>query len=412
MTADPTTATWLDLASHRGWLERHADHLLDFAAGSPLDGVGARLLDDDGRAVDDAPIHAYVTARMVHVHALGALLGRPGSAPLAAAAMSGLTGALHDDEHGGWFTRTDDGVPAAGKSCYDHAFVVLAAATATHAGIDGARELFDEAADTLLRRFWDDDAGRCLDGWDTAFREPEPYRGLNANMHAVEAMLAAEDVVGDGAWAERALRIGRFVVALAEAHDHRLPEHFDAGWNPLPAFNEDRPDDPFKPYGATVGHGFEWARLLVHLAHAPGTDPDDAYVTTAVQLFDRAAADGWAADGAPGFVYTTDWDGRPVVRQRFHWVAAEAIAAAAALHHQTGEARFARDYRRWWDHVATHHLDPVGGSWHHELDPDNRPASTVWPGKPDVYHALQATLVPRAPLHPMLGAALASGRLA
>ena len=47
--------------------------------------------------------------------------------------------------------------------------------------------------------------------------------------------------------------------------------------------------------------------------------------------FDRAVADGWDVDGAPGFVYTTDWSGRPVVSQRMHWVAAEAISAAAAL---------------------------------------------------------------------------------
>jgi hypothetical protein len=39
-------------------------------------------------------------------------------------------------------------------------------------------------------------------------------------------------------------------------------------------------------------------------------------------------------------------------------------------------------------------VDLDGGSWHHELDARNRPAHTVWEGKPDVYHAYQAAILP------------------
>jgi hypothetical protein len=35
----------------------------------------------------------------------------------------------------------------------------------------------------------------------------------------------------------------------------------------------------------------------------------------------------------------------------------------------------------------------------------------VWEGKPDTYHALQATLIPRLPLAPALASALAAGLL-
>ena len=38
--------------------------------------------------------------------------------------------------------------------------------------------------------------------------------------------------------------------------------------------------------------------------------------------------------------------------------------------------------------------------------PDNRPAAGTWAGKPDVYHAFQATLVPRLPVWPPFAAAL------
>ena len=157
-------------------------------------------------------------------------------------------------------------------------------------------------------------------------------------MHAVEAMLAVADATDDDAWRRRAARIAGFVVDLAASYDGRLPEHFDSDWTPELDHNADQPADPFKPYGATVGHGLEWSRLLLTLDAAL---PDDRLLPTAELLFDRAVADGWEVDGAPGFVYTTDWSGRPVVPDRMHWVLAEALAAAAALHRRTGAKRSA-----------------------------------------------------------------------
>jgi mannose/cellobiose epimerase-like protein (N-acyl-D-glucosamine 2-epimerase family) len=117
--------------------------------------------------------------------------------------------------------------------------------------------------------------------------------------------------------------------------------------------------------------------------------------------------DGWAVDGEPGFVYTTDWDGTPVVRDRMHWVVTEAISAAAALHARFGSPQDANWYRIWWDYAATHLIDHEHGSWFHQLDASNVPTDTVWPGKPDLYHSLQATLTARLPLTPMLAPAVA-----
>lgn len=95
-----------------------------------------------------------------------------------------------------------------------------------------------------------------------------------------------------------------------------------------------------------------------------------------------------------------------------HWVAAEAVSAAAALHAATGEARFDAWYTTWWEYVGAHHLDREGGSWWHELGTDNEVSRTVWAGKADIYHAVQATLIPRLPLAPALAPALAAGLLA
>jgi mannose/cellobiose epimerase-like protein (N-acyl-D-glucosamine 2-epimerase family) len=64
----------------------------------------------------------------------------------------------------------------------------------------------------------------------------------------------------------------------------------------------------------------------------------------------------------------------------------------------------------WWAVAQRRFIDPGDGSWQHELDPSDRPASTVWDGKPDVYHALQATLIPRFPIAPSLAASLRAAR--
>lgn len=402
------------LTPHRTWLDAEARRLLAFGAEAALPSGGAAYLDADGRPDPAQGVQTWITARTVHSYSLGHLLGWPGAAEVADAALAGLTGALRDAEHGGWFhavTATGEPDADTGKTCYDHAFVMLAAASATVAGRPGARELLAEATDVYLRRFWDEEAGRPVDAWDVSFTTCDPYRGLNSTMHSVEAMLTVADAVDDAAeaaaWRDRAARAAAFVVELAREHDGRLPEHFGPDWAPDLELNRDRPDDQFKPYGATPGHGLEWSRLLLHLeAVCPGP-----WLDTAVALFDRAVADGWSADGADGFVYTTDWRGTPVVRTRMHWVVAEAIAAASALHTRTTQERFADLYSTWWDYADRYLIDLDHGSWHHELDAQNRPTATVWPGKPDVYHALQATLIPRLPLAPTLARAMAQGAL-
>jgi sulfoquinovose isomerase len=408
--AVPGNVSWLAVPSHRDWLQAHAASLLAFGRRTPVAGGGAAWLDDTGAPLPDRPIYTWLTARTVHVYALGHLLGIPGSRPIAETALAGLTGLLHDDDHGGWYPSVSpDGKPAPGKSCYDHVFVVLAGSSAVCAGLPGGADLLSDALGVFERRFWDERAGMCVDTWDTAFAELDPYRGMNANMHAVEALLAASDVTGEVVWRQRAERIAGFLVKTAERHRWRIPEHFDDQWRPELELNVDQPNDQFKPYGATVGHGLEWSRLLLHLEAAEGhSSGHQRWAAASQALFDRAVADGWARDGAPGFVYTTRWDGSPVVRDRMHWVAAEAIGAAAALSHRTGDDRYAELYATWWDYVAQYHLDPVHGSWLHQLNPQNEPDGTVWEGKADLYHAFQATLIPRLPLAPTLATALAA----
>ena len=407
------SSTWLDRPAHARWLEAEADRLLDFSRASRHPAGGFAWLDVSGRPGLDRPVELWITCRMTHVFALGHLMGRPGSGALVDHGLRALTGRFRDHAHGGWYAAVDaDGPTSREKSAYPHAFVVLAAASATCAGRPGAAGLLDEALDVLLTRFWDETHGMVVEEWDESFSTLDPYRGVNANMHTVEALLAAADATGDRSLLDKALRIvTRVVHELGPSHDWRLPEHFDEQWTPLLDYNLDTPAHPFRPYGATIGHWLEWARLALHLRAALGSTAPDWLLDDAVALFDASVREGWAVDGADGFVYTVDWAGTPVVRERMHWVAAEATATAAALHAATGDPAYDAWYATWWDHVAEVFLDPELGSWRHELDPQNRPSGVVWNGKPDTYHAVQATLIPRLPLTPTLAAALRDGLL-
>ena len=411
MTTGTDEVAWIGSAWHERWLEAETDRLLDFGRASRRPAGGFSRQADDGSPVE-GPLELWITCRMTHVYALGHLMGRPGCAALADHGIAAVADLFADVEHGGWFGEVDpDGVPlSTSKAAYPHAFVVLAASSAAAAGRPGAAALLAAALDVSERWFWDEAAGMVVEEWDRTFTVLDGYRGVNAAMHTVEAYLAAADVTEERVWLDRAVRVvARVVHGFAREGSWRLPEHFDEHWTARPDYHRDQPAHPFRPYGATVGHWFEWARLTLHARAALvalGDDPPPWMLEDATGLFDAAVREGWAVDGAPGFVYTVDWDGRPVVRQRMHWVAAEAIGAAAALHHATCDTRYDRWYRTWWDYVAEHVVDRVGGSWWHELAPDNTVSRITWDGKADLYHAVQATLVPRLPLAPSLATAL------
>ena len=216
-------------------------------------------------------------------------------------------------------------------------------------------------------------------------------------MHTVEAFLAAGDVIGDKKYHIRAGRIIDHVIGWAEDNNWRIPEHFTKEWVADLDCNRDRPDDPFKPYGATPGHGIEWARLITQWTLANcGEEKEklEKYLQAAEKLYTTAIKDGWNADGAPGIVYTTDWNGKPVVHDRMHWTLAEAINTSAVLYQVTGKEKYAKDYAAFMKYLDEVVMDHENGSWFHQLDEQNHLKGTVWPGKSDLYHALQSTLIP------------------
>ncbi|MCR5746564.1 MAG: AGE family epimerase/isomerase [Lachnospiraceae bacterium] len=386
----------IDTNENRLFLRDLRNTLLNFGQAFPSSGGGAYYLGDDGSPWKDRPRETWITSRMVHVYSMGELLGQPGSDSLADAGLKGLTGELKDDINGGWYAGiSSDGSILPDKQCYAHAFVMLAASSALLAKRPGADRLLSEAIETYDRFFWNEEEGLAADTYSTDFGTLSDYRGLNANMHSVEAFLALADVLNEEKYRNRAGRVIDRVIVWAENNKWRIPEHFTREWQPDLMLNREKPDDPFKPFGATPGHGIEWARLIVQWAvSAKEKAEQEQYIEAAEKLYDRAVKDAWYSDGEPGFCYTTDWEGVPVVHDRMHWTLAEAINTSAVLYRLTGNKRYAGDYSAYMKYLDEKVVDHKNGSWFHQLDRNNNVTGTVWPGKSDLYHAIQATLIP------------------
>lgn len=398
--------------------------LIDFASASACP-AGFGYLDAQGEVEASRPVELWITCRMTYVFALAELRGIPGAAELVEHGLDAIDGPFRDRDNGGWYSAlnapADPIAPLAGtrKEAYAHAFVILSTAAASLAGHERGRTLLDEALANQDAHWWEPSFGRVCNSWDCEWNECEPYRGLNANMHTVEAYLGAWDATGERVWLDRAREICRFVAELGARFGFRLPEHFKSDWTVAPDMFIENPADPFRPYGATPGHGFEWARLILHVRAALlaiGEMPGQWMLDVPRALVERADADGWDSEGTGGIVYTSDFDGRTVVDTRMHWVMCEAVNAAYALGRvdeergdEAGVAlnseRFAR-YLAW----ADQYLHEAPGRWIHELDTKGEVSHSVWDGKPDAYHVAQMLILARIDLAPGFAAALARGR--
>ncbi len=226
-------------------------------------------------------------------------------------------------------------------------------------------------------------------------------------MHLTEALMAAFEATGDNQYLRMAERIADLIVNRhARATGWRLPEHFDAGWN----LDMEYSGSPmFRPYGTTPGHWLEWARLLLQLWELGGRT--FAWLPEASRaLFLQAVGEGWDKEKG-GFYYTLEWSGAPRIRDRYWWPCCEGIGAAHVLRAVTGDPVFEDWYRRIWNFSAARFIDRINGGWHPQLDDALRPNADPFFGKPDIYHALQACLIPLLPATGSITRGLSQGVL-
>jgi mannose/cellobiose epimerase-like protein (N-acyl-D-glucosamine 2-epimerase family) len=349
-------------------------------------GIIAQLDERDGHVYDSRTKHLVANARAVHNFSVGTMLDGPVWCRTTAEwGLQSLSTHHWDDFHEGydWLLEGRDTVDAT-RYCYGHAFVLLAVARALQAGIDGARTELDRAFGVIEDRFWEERYGLCADQASEDWAHVESYRGLNANMHTLEALLAAYEATEEQVFLDRATAIADNIRSDdTDGMNDLLWEHYTSSWEPDFEYNRDQPTHQFRPWGYMAGHHAEWAKLLLVLHEH---QPEKSLVDRAEELFETAIDIGWD-DEYGGFYYTVDEDGDPVVNDKYSWAHTEAIGAAALL--GTYDESYLEWYDRLWEHAETNFVNPRHGNWYerltreHDRDDPNRNVA-VEPG----YHPL------------------------
>jgi mannose/cellobiose epimerase-like protein (N-acyl-D-glucosamine 2-epimerase family) len=380
---------------HRRWLLNEASRLFDFFGAASVNfGGGFHSLAADGSPLPSLPRELFATCRMVHCFAAGLVLGHPGADDIVDHGMTYLRKAHRDQTHGGYVWGIDDtGVVRGDKLAYGHAFVLLAAASAGEVGHPDAKALHDDVFEVIRSKFWEASAGAMQDEFRQDWSTFSDYRGQNSNMHTTEALMAASEAWGETECLRMAESIAERIINLnAREAGWVVPEHYRSDWT----VDRDYAGDPmFRPAGTTPGHALEWSRLLIQLWHLGG-QRHDWMPEAARGLFLTAVTKGWSAPRG-GFHYTLGWDSKPAMTNRFWWPATEGAAAAHSLGATLGDPVFETWYRRIWGALQRDFIDPAHGGWWAEVDGNGRPLESVFVGKPDIYHALGACLIPLLP---------------
>jgi len=343
---------------------------------------------DDGTIYDRRHRHLVSSTRFIFNYAMAAIeFGES-----AALSQEYLVAARHglrylrdvhrDPRTGGYAWTIRDGQPEDRTNhAYGVAFVLLAYATARKAGITEAAAWMEETWQLLEQRYWDADAGLYRDEADADWNFSS-YRGQNANMHMCEAMLAAYQASDEPRYLERALTLADHMTRrqaakvgglVSEQTAGLVWEHYDTDWHIDWDYHRDDPKHLFRPWGFQPGHQTEWAKLLLILEPLlleRGRE-ENWLLPTAMHLFDTALARAWDPEHG-GICYGFAPDGSVCDDDKYFWVQAESLAAAALLYARTGLAVYDDWYGKLWTYAWQHFVDHRYGAWYRILTGDNR----------------------------------------
>lgn len=344
---------------------------------------------DDGTVYDSSHRHLVSSTRFIFNYAMAACaFGEPDYLDAMRHGLAYLRDVHRDPSTGGYAWTVRDGQPEDRTNhAYGLAFVLLAYSCALKADMEVAAQWMDETWQLLEHRFWDADAGLYRDEADADWQFSD-YRGQNANMHLCEAMLAAFEASANPRYLRRALTLAeRMTRDQAAKADGLVWEHYDANWNIDWDYNRDNPKHLFRPWGFQPGHQTEWAKLLLILDRHVDAD---WLLPTARRLFDSAVLRAWDVQ-LGGLCYGFAPDGSVCDADKYFWVQAESLAAAALLAKRTGEQQYWDWYQRLWRHAWDHFVDHEFGAWYRILDRHNRKYSDEKSpaGKTD-YHTMGA----------------------
>ena len=359
------------------FLRSHIAQTMAFYHPHAIDPAGGffHYFKDDGTIYNRSHRHLVSSTRFVFNYAMAAVeFDNSEYLDAARHGLRYLREVHRDAASGGYVWTIRDGQPEDRTNhAYGVAFVLLAYATALKAGIREAAPWLEETWELLEKRYWDAEAGLYRDQADAAWHFSD-YRGQNANMHMCEAMLAAYQASDDVRYLDRALALAEHMTRRQAALSNGLVwEHYDVHWKIDWDFNKDDPKNLFRPWGFQPGHQTEWAKLLLimeALLLERGRE-ESWLLPTARHLFDVALERAWDREYG-GICYGFAPDGSVCDDDKYFWVQAESLAAAALLQARTGLDVYADWYEKIWRYSWQHFVDHRYGAWYRILTRDNQ----------------------------------------
>jgi mannose/cellobiose epimerase-like protein (N-acyl-D-glucosamine 2-epimerase family) len=382
-------------------LEQHIAHTMGFYYPRCVDPSGGfyHFFKDDGTVYDASTRHLVSSTRFVFTFGMAYRhFRKPEYLEQVRRGVDFLRQAHRNPATGGyaWLLKWQDGraeVLDGENHCYGLAFVLLAYSHALMAGVEEARGYIAETFDLMEQRFWEAQHGLYADQASPDWSVRDPYRGQNANMHACEAMLAAFQATGETRFLQRAEELAwNITQRQAGRANGMIWEHYRSDWSVDWDFNLHDKANLFRPWGYQPGHFTEWAKLLLLLEQhgAQLQRGTDWLLPAAQKLFKLAITYAWDKQHG-GIHYGFAPDGTVCDADKYFWVQAETLAAAAMLAARTGDTQYRKLYEELWQYSWTHFVDHQHGAWYRILTADNRKYSDEKSpaGKVD-YHTMGA----------------------
>ena len=377
----------------RRFLIDHIDSVMKFYHPHCIDnntGGFFQYFRDDGSIYDFDTKHLVSSTRFIFNYSMAAI--QFDSKDYLDAALHGINYLRdsHLNKNTGGYAWTMKGAEVNDSTnyCYGLAFVLLAYSSAYKAGILKAKDYIEETYQLMEKHFWSKEYELYSDEISADWKVVSGYRGQNANMHSCEALIAAFEATGSQKYLDRALLIGKNIcIRQAGLAEGLIWEHYDSNWEINWVYNKNRPDDLFRPWGFQVGHLTEWAKLLLILERHV---KEDWLLPRAQELFDDAVEMGWD-EKSEGLFYGFAPNGDICDKDKYFWVQAESLAAAAVLANRTGDDYYWEWYDRIWSYSWKHMIDHKYGAWFRILDSNNNKYDDLKSpaGKTD-YHTMGA----------------------
>ncbi|MCF2902591.1 AGE family epimerase/isomerase [Pseudoalteromonas sp. OFAV1] len=349
---------------------------------------------NDGAIYDKQTRHLVSSTRFVFNYAMAYIeFKEPEYLSLAKHGLAHLEHA-HKQASGGyaWLIKQDESgavtVLDDTNHCYGLAFVLLANAVALKAGISDCKNTISQVWDLLEQYYFEPQHNAYLDEQNADFSHADDYRGQNANMHLCEALLMCFEATNETRYLKRAKQLAEtFTVKLAAHSQQFVWEHYNKNWQIDLDYNKDDPQHLFRPWGFQPGHQTEWAKLLLIL-HRHIDEP--WLVTRAKSLFDETLSIAWDRQHG-GIFYGFAPDKQICDSDKYFWVQAESLAAAALLADATNDESYWQWYEKIWLYSWQHMVDHQYGAWYRILSAQNQPYSDEKSpaGKTD-YHTMGA----------------------